>query len=74
MSDMPNGYFNTALCPLCNELFSARAWYQMNGVCPKCGKRIPRSCIINALTEMQSYQLAKALQEERANNPDWNAE
>lgn len=66
MSEMPQGYYNTALCPLCNEIFSARAWYQANGLCPKCNKRIPKSCIIYAFSEMQSYQLAKALQEERA--------
>ena len=71
MSEMPEGYFNTALCPLCNELFSARAWYQGSGICPRCGKRIPHSCIINAFNQMQSYQLAKALQEERANDPHY---
>ena len=66
---MPKGYMNTALCPICNEIFAARAWYQMNGICPKCGKRIPSSCIIYALSLEQSYQLAKALQEERKDNP-----
>ena len=72
MTDMPSGYYNTALCPLCNEISSARYWYQSNGLCPKCGKKIPRSCIIYAFSEQQSYQLARALQEERKDNPEFS--
>ena len=61
---MPNGYDMSALCPFCNEVYGASRLFQTNFICPCCGKRVPKSSIKYAFSEIQSFQLAKALQEE----------
>lgn len=64
--EAPNGFDMSALCPFCNEVYSANRLLFNNYICPCCNKRVPRSAIVFAFSDIQSFQLAKALQYERS--------
>lgn len=64
-NEIPMGSNMTALCPLCNSIYSADRLFMTDFICPVCGKKISKRAIVYAYSSEQSYQLAMALKEEK---------
>lgn len=65
MGNIENGDTMSVLCPHCNNVYSAGRLFMTGGICPCCGKKVGRSSIIFAFSEIQSFNIAMMMKKEK---------